>query len=342
MSDPNETQSRKEGRITAPAFQIIAAGLCWGFIPVFYRMMSSSGLGRLQTITLRFSFAALGYILWLMYKDPGLLRLKRPAHILYFVGTGVISLAAFNFCYISCIKYAGVAVAALLLYTAPAFVLVMGLLLFKEQLTVRGVLALVMTVFGCAFVSGIIGGGASISTEALLWGLGSGFGYALYSVFSKYALKHYKPETITAYTAVFASLSTLPFSEPEELACMLKEPKVLTGALGSAIICTVLAYLLYTSGLERTGAGKAAILSTVEPVTACVLGVLLLHEPITPDKLSGILLVLLAIAVLNIPDKHKRGEKGVESCRMAKNFDGIFAVPAGENPDSKQRKDRRR
>ncbi len=306
MNDHGRTESRKA---KGASLKIFVAGICWGFIPVFYHMMSSNGLGRMQTITLRFTFAALGYILCLMIKAPGLLRLKRPMHVLYFAGTGVLSLAAFNFCYISCIRYAGIAVAALLLYTAPAFVLVMGVILFREPLSARGILALIMTVLGCAFVSGVFGGGASISTEALLWGVGSGFGYALYSVFSKYALEHYKPETITVYTAVFASLSTLPFSEPLKLIGRLSEPGVFIGASGSAVLCTVLAYLLYTSGLESTEAGKAAIISTVEPVVASVLGVLLLHEAMTPYKLSGIVLVLFAIAVLNVQGKgvkHKR------------------------------------
>ncbi len=291
-------------RLNKSSVSILTAGVCWGLIPVFYHMMSSAGLSRMQTITMRFTIAAVGYIVYLLAKDPALLKIKRPVHLLYFVGTGVCSLAAFNFCYITCIKYAGVSVAALLLYTAPAFVLVMSVILFREQLTPRGLVALGMTVLGCAFVSGIFSGEMPLNISALMWGLGSGFGYALYSIFSKYALVHYAPETITAYTAVFASMSTLPFSKPSELVSLASDPTVLTGALGSAVLCTVLAYLLYTSGLKHTPAGKAAVLSTVEPVVASILGVALLHESMAWDKLCGIALVLFAIAVLN-PSEHK-------------------------------------
>jgi len=283
------------------SIKILAAGICWGFIPVFYHVMSSAGLGRVQTITMRFTFAALGYIVYLLIRDAELLRIKRPKHLWYFVGTGVCSLAAFNFCYITCIRYAGVAVAALLLYTAPAFVLVMSVVLFKEPLTKRGLLALGMTVLGCAFVSGVFGGGGNIGAAALLWGLGSGFGYALYSIFSKYALVHYRPETITAYTAVFAALSTLPFSDPAQLVRKATAPEALLSALGCSILCTVLAYLLYTLGLEHVDAGKAAVLSAIEPAVASVLGVVLLGEPVTRGKLCGIVLVLGAIAALNFP-----------------------------------------
>ncbi len=304
MKAVGETPSADNSTEVSSTIKILTAGVCWGFIPVFYHVMSSAGLGRIQTITMRFTFAALGYIVYLLIRDAELLRIKRPSHLLYFVGTGVCSLAAFNFCYITCIKYAGVAVAALLLYTAPAFVLVMSVVLFKEPLTKQGLLALGMTVLGCAFVSGFFGGGANIGTRALFWGLGSGFGYALYSIFGKYALKHYRPETITAYTAVFASLSTFPFSNPVQLIGKAVTPEVLFSALGCALLCTVLAYLMYTVGLEHIDAGKAAVLSTIEPVVASVLGVVLLDEPVTWGKFCGVVLVLGAIAVLNFPGNY--------------------------------------
>lgn len=289
---------------------IVAAAVCWGTIPIFYHVMSAAGLSSMQTITMRFVFAAFGYVAYLLIRDPSMLRIKRPAHLLYFLGTGVCSLALFNFCYITCIRYAGVAVAALLLYTAPAFVLVMSALLFRERMSARGLIALVMTVLGCAFVAGAFtGSGLSMTPAALLWGLGSGFGYALYSIFGKYALRHYGAETITAYTAVFAAISTLPLSKPASLIRLAASPSVLLSALGCAFVCTVLAYLLYTAGLAKVPAGRASILSTVEPVVATLLGVLLLHESMTADKLCGIILVLGAIVVLNT---QQPGEKSVE------------------------------
>lgn len=282
------------------SLMIVAAAVCWGAIPIFYHGMSASGLTRLQTITVRFTLSALGYVCYLLVRDPSKLRIKRPAHLLYFVGTGVCSLAFFNFCYITCISRAGVACAALLLYTAPVFVLVMSALLFHERISTRGLIALLLTVAGCAGVAGVFSGGVSVAPSALLWGLGSGFGYALYSIFGKFALRHYSPETITAYTAVFAAAATLPLAEPLQLARLACRPAVLASGLGCALICTVLAYLLYTAGLSGVPAGRASVLSTAEPVVATVLGAVLLHEAVTWDKLLGIALVLGAIIVLSL------------------------------------------
>lgn len=288
--------------------KILSAAVLWGMIPIFYHMMYSSGLSRMQTITIRFTLAALGYVIYLLMKDKELLRIKHWSHLRYFIGTGVCSLAAFNFCYITCIQYAGVAVAALLLYTAPIFVMLMSMVLFHEKLTGQRLAALGLTIFGCAFVSGMFSGTNTVQPIALVWGLASGFGYALYSIFSKFALKHYEPETITAYTTVFAALATLPLSEPTVLCKKILEPTVCLGGVGAALLCTILSYLLYTSGLSKTSASTAAILSTLEPVTAAILGALLLHESVSIEKICGIFLVLSAIIALNTPQRIKHGE----------------------------------
>lgn len=284
---------------------VVAAGICWGMTPIFYRILTNYHLSRLQTISLRFLFAAVGYTAFLLWKDRSLLKLKKPSHLLYFIGTGICSLAFFNFCYVSCIEYTGVATAALLMYTAPVFVMLMSAALFHEKIEKRGVIALFLTVLGCAFVSGIFSQEFSIKFIAFLWGIGSGVGYALYSIFSKFALKYYKPETITAYTIIFAAIATVPFANPIELMEALQKPSVFAAALGAGVVCTVIAYLLYTAGLQTVPAGRASILSTVEPVVATILGAILLHEPIEIYKITGIIFILCAVFMLNAPKRAK-------------------------------------
>lgn len=92
-------------------------------------------------------------------------------------------------------------VAAVLLYTAPAFVMVLSYLLFHEKFTVRKSIALVLTFVGCVFVTGIIGSSQTLSGKGILIGIGAGFGYALYSIFGRFALKKgYDSFTISFYT----------------------------------------------------------------------------------------------------------------------------------------------
>lgn len=282
---------------------IAGAGVLWGLISIFFKLLTAAGLDGFQTVAVRFGFSAVLLLAWLAVRSPALLRIRHPAHLLYFLGTGILSQAFFNFCYYTAIDRAGVAVAALLLYTAPAFVIVFSRVLFREAITGRKLAALVLTILGCACISGAFGGALAISRAALLYGLGSGLGYALYSIFGKLALRDYAPETVTVYSFVFATLGLLPLAHPAELVTRLTEPAVLLPGAGIALLCTVGAYLLYTAGLTHVEAGQASILATVEPVVAALLGFLAFHENVTMSGIAGIALILSAIVLASLPDK---------------------------------------
>ena len=108
-------------------------------------------------------------------------------------------------------------------------------------------------------------------------------------------------------TPPLRSLST-PFSLPPWPLCpclvfrhleALADWRAILGGLGIGVLCCILPYLLYTEGLRYTEAGKAAILATVEPFVAALLGICLFHESVTFYKLLGMGAIFLAILLLN-------------------------------------------
>jgi len=192
------------------------------------------------------------------------------------------------------------AVAALLLYTAPIFVMLLSLVCFGERFTRSKGIALVLTFTGCACVTGALVSGLTLSTSGLLYGLGSGFGYALYSIFGKYAVKRYSSLTITAYTFYFAVLGSWPLAGLQLASLGSLSSQAIFNVCALGILCAVLPYLLYTKGLEGVEAGRASILATIEPFVAAAVGVLCFAEPLTLTKISGMALILAAIVVLNL------------------------------------------
>lgn len=160
-------------------------------------------------------------------------------------------------------------------------------------------------------MTGAFGGGAAVGWKAAAVGLCSGLGYALYTIFGKFALRDYTSETITAYTVLFAAIGTLPFSCPMEMASMINTPAAVMLCIASGLFCTVAPYLLYTKGLEGVESGQAAILATVEPVVAALVGILVFREPVTVGKLLGILLILAAIVLMGA--KERAGQKAVRT-----------------------------
>lgn len=133
----------------------------------------------------------------------------------------------------------------------------------------------------------------------ILWELCAGFTYALYPIFNKLALRDYGVNTLTFYTCLFMGLSALPFSGLVQHLDRLAAPKALVGAVGISVFCCIAPNLLYNRGLRHTETGRAAILSTAEPMVAALLGVLVYHELVTLYKLAGIAAILAAVLLMN-------------------------------------------
>ncbi|WP_293717849.1 EamA family transporter [uncultured Phascolarctobacterium sp.] len=281
------------------AYLSIISGAClWGLIALFFKFLSACGFSPLQVVTLRVLVAALLMTAIILKIDPSLLKIRWRDSWL-FIGTGLLSLVFFNYCYFRAIDGSSISIAVLLLYTAPVFVMLLSLILFGEKFTGRKMLALLATFCGCGLITGIFASKLALTAEAFAFGLASGFGYALYSIFGKLALRRYSTLTITAYTFYFATLGALPLADPQQLFTLLADWRAAAGALAIALICTVAPYLLYTRGLQDVDAGQASILATLEPLVAAAVGIFVFGEEVTAAKILGMALILASIFILN-------------------------------------------
>jgi len=96
------------------------------------------------------------------------------------------------------INLTSVGIAAVMLYTAPTLVMLLSIVLFHERMTRRKALVLLMTLCGCGMITGLFNGKLMLSPMGLLASLGSGIGYALYSIFGTFALRRgYQSLTIS-------------------------------------------------------------------------------------------------------------------------------------------------
>lgn len=277
---------------------ILAAAALWGMIGLWNRRLMAAGLSPLSIVLVRNLGGMVLLVLFFAFRDRSVFRVERR-HFKYFFGTGVVSVGFFTVCYFSCQKLCSLAVASILLYTAPSFVVLLSALLWKEPVTKKKLLALALTLAGCACVCGLFSGGLSVTLPGVLLGLGSGFFYALYSIFGRYALAHYPPLTVTVWTFLFAGPASLFLLRPAELgAAFAGAPGVWGTALALAVFSTAAPYILYTWGLARTEPGRASILASLEPVVASLTGVLAFGEPMGPLTALGILCVLAGVYIL--------------------------------------------
>ena len=281
---------------------ILLAGTFWGSMGLFTRPLNGYGLSALHLVFLRLGLGALLFALLLLLRDRAGLRIALR-DLPLFLALGLLSVLFFTYCYFRAIELLPLSTAAILLYTSPIWVMLMSALFFRESVTGRKLLALALAFLGCVLVSGLSRGGGA---KGLLLGLGAGFGYALYSILGTIALRRYRPLTVTFYTFLIAAAGSFLLCDRASLVTGLSAVKA-DGLLwlvpAAALVTAVIPYLSYTVGLRTTEASRAAILATVEPVVATVLGALVYREHLSLPAFLGILLVLSAIVLLNLKKK---------------------------------------
>ncbi len=275
---------------------IITAATLWGIISLFVSSMQEIGFSAMDIVFWRSAVTAVLMCIYLFFKDRTKFKI-RFRDLWIFAGSGIVSFVFFSFCYFTAMKLTTVSIAAILLYTSPIFVMTFSWVLFKEKLTKKKLLAVILTFFGCVLTAGISAGDYKVTLLGILCGLGSGIGYALYSIFGRYGVEKYSSETVTAYTFIFATIATGFFINKATVSMAIVNVPLIT-ALG--VFTCFVPYLLYTKALTLTEPGKAAIIATAEPVVATIVGVFYFGEALSITQAAGIIMVLGAIVMLNI------------------------------------------
>ncbi|MGI6279683.1 MAG: 4-(cytidine 5'-diphospho)-2-C-methyl-D-erythritol kinase [Acutalibacteraceae bacterium] len=277
---------------------VLLAAALWGTAGIFVRAIETYHIGQMEMVLGRafFSVLILGSIM--LAKDVSLFKINLR-DIWIFALDGVFSIVLFNFSYYTTMSLTSLSVAAVLLYTAPFFVVIISLIFFGKRLTAKKIFACVVAFLGCCLVSGFFDTQHRISGKALFFGLLTGFGYGLYTIFGDILIKKgYKTLTITFYVFLFALFGCLPFVSFQGVMA-LQNSKPLPILFLMAIFNTVLPYILYTTGLTGIDPMIAPIIATLEPVVATVIGALIFSEPLTLGGGFGIVLVLLSVVMLN-------------------------------------------
>ena len=283
-------------------FYIILAGCLWGSMGLFVRRLGAMGLDSMEIVELRSLLAVALLFTVTAIRNPRQLKVTKR-NLIPLGCSGIFSIIFFNYCYFSTIRLLNLSAAAILLYTAPIFVMLLSIPLFHEKLTARKLLALGMAFAGCCLVSGIASASQRLSLQGILLGLGSGFGYALYSIFSRVSLNQgLGSVTITDYTFLFAALAGVFLTDFSQYVAAFSGfgMEFVLLAVVYTVVTTVLPYLLYTAGLSQVENGTASILASVEPVVATILGFVVFSETPTFQSFLGILLVLAALLLLSV------------------------------------------
>ena len=285
----------------------IISGAMWGSAGIFVRKLTELGMNSYTVVSVRVILAVLILAVWLGIYDRNLLKIKLK-DLWIFVAGGVVGMFGLNICYNFAISELSLSLAAVLLSLSPVFVLFMAAILFKEKITSKKVICMTIAIAGCVLASGVLESASTMrwSVKGIIVGIIGAFFYGLYGIISKTAMERgYHAFTTTFYCLFMVMLVVIPLTNWKLVTdVVVANPIKMSVFLVIHSLCTsVLPYILYTFSIRYIDAGMASILASGEPVAAMIFGVIFFSEIPTVLSVVGIVLVIVALALLSMPDK---------------------------------------
>ncbi len=278
---------------------IFLAGVSWGTIGIFVKTLSSFGADSSLIMFMRmfFAFVIMFTVAFIIYGRKIIIHDRKA--LIFCALLGIISNGLFNIFYTASIKINGMAIACVLMYTAPVFTALASRIIFHEKFSGLKIFALILNILGCILT--VTGGNFSrdnISLIGILAGLGSGFGYGMAAIFAKSACERTDDLIVSVYSYLFAVIFLMIFRTPE-INLALSNPKILLMGILYGLIPTSLAYLVYYKGLRKVhDTSRVPVIASIEPVAAVLIGMLIYNEEIGFANFIGVAVVLVSIIIM--------------------------------------------
>ncbi len=278
------------------AIFVAAAAICWGLSGGIGGILTAEGWDPVVVSFYRGAIGLLFVLAWLGVRPRGSgLASGRLWFWSAIAGLGVAGNFAF---YFVSIAEGSVAVAATLMYCAPVFVYLVSFTLKLERPTLFKWAAIAMVLVGVVLLTGVYDLGAGEVTPIAAAGLLSGLSYALFIFGFKYAAPHGSPQAILMIAFTVLAIILFGLSDSGQAVAVLSTPSwpwfVALGVGGAG-----LSFIFYIVGLRHTAPAVASIIAMVEPVTASLFGLVVLHQSVSPLQFFGMALILLTVTALS-------------------------------------------
>ncbi|MBQ7979135.1 MAG: EamA family transporter [Candidatus Methanomethylophilaceae archaeon] len=278
---------------------VLIATMCFGFLGLFNRFLQNDfGLASIDVTFVRLSFASMILLIILAIFAPGTLRirLKDTPYILLFAIFKLLSdLFLFN-----AQTNTSLSLATLLQMTSPYFIMVFSFLLFKEKITAKKFIAMIIASIGCVLVTHVVTGHLSLDAAGILSGIMSGLCYGLFLLGNKvYYDRGMNPAASLFYTFLFASVIILPFIHFEPLGNTITDITGLGACLVFGAVLTLVPFYLLAISLRYLEPTTVSVLGVMELVASTMVGFFFFDEVLEAVDIGGILLVIASVFIIN-------------------------------------------
>ena len=234
-------------------------------------------------------------------------RLRMPASDMVRVfALGVLGVAASNYFYYLAIQRTNVAIAIIVQYTAPIWVLLYAVARGLQKFSVSRAMSVLFAVSGITIAVGVGSGKLHLDTIGVGAALLAAFSYSFYNIAAHNLMARYDHWVVLLYTTLSAAFFWLFVNPPWKVFAAHYSPVQWLFLLIFALISVLGPFAFYFAGLRHLDPTHAIIVSCLEPVFSIVIAAEVLGETLRGLQVIGIIFVLGAIAVIQMPNQPKR------------------------------------
>ena len=281
-------------------FAAIAAA-SYGTNPIFAIPLYREGISVTSVLFMRYAMAVAIMFFATMIKSPKAFVIKpKYVGLLAFMGILMVlsSIALFE-----SYKYLSAGIASTLLFFYPVMVAVIMAIFYKERLTKKSWACLITAFLGVVILSKNDDGGF-ISLLGLTLVMLSSLSYAIYLVYiNRGPMKKINTSTITFYVILGGFLVMIPYCLLDGGLMLPKTTPAWINAIGLGFFPTVISLIFTSRAIALIGSTETAIFGALEPLTAVILGILILGETLTITPAIGMILIFASVTVLMMKKK---------------------------------------
>ncbi len=297
-----------------------SAALLWGVSATLGRaaftghlLPGGASLGAIDPLILSQSRAtlSLAVLLPVLLWRRGAAALRVPGRDLFkFLILGIFGIAASNYLYYLAIQRTNVATAIILQYTAPVWVLLYTAARGAQRPSLRRTAAVGLAVVGCVLAVGLVGaGGFRMDAIGVTAAILAAFSFAFYNVGGHEVLARYDRWKVLLWVLVATATFWIFVNPPWKIIAAHYGRQQWGFMLLFSLVSVLGPFSCYFAGLQHLEPTRAIVASCLEPVFSIVLTALFLGELVRTMQTVGIVLVLVAIVLIQLPERRVGGEE---------------------------------
>ncbi|MEJ8554495.1 DMT family transporter [Tepidibacter sp. Z1-5] len=307
----NIDKNKKKGFVL-----VIIAAVFWGYMGVPTRNLGNLNFDPFAVSFFRTLIAAVFYFLYCLKKKPNSLKVDSKG-IIFFVIYGISAFALTFISYNISINYVSVSIGTVLMFTCPIWVVILSHFIFGEDINKNKIIAIVLNLFGCFMIAkGYEFGNFSLSLKGVVFGLISGFSFALQGILAKIVDEKYDKDCLLAYSFLFGSLFLIFFVDFKNTVSIFKNTNNMYFIIKNIIVIgffnTIIANGSYVKAVEYIEASVCSIIVSLELVVAAIVAYFVFNEVLEIFQVIGMFMVIGSIVILNIKKKEKIDEETIE------------------------------